>query len=232
MNMDAVSSPLTDDFLLTLVHDLRSYVRRSLSGIQLAERSLGKLPDPDFRQRFEQVINANRDLEKFLARIADYANAGHPSGGTPLPLSAVVQAALLHHPSCPIEVGPFPPAAQRVKVPPEMVRVFAELIDNALKFSRNGPVSILVSETDGDICVMVCDSGIGIPAGEQERVFDLLMRLHSRDDYPGFGLGLPICRRTAELAGALVSLAPNPTGGTRAGVSIPTTLHSATQHPG
>jgi len=223
--MDAIPSPLTDDFLLTLAHDLRSHVRRSLTGVQLAARSIGPLLNAESRPRFDQAIEANRDLERFLARLADYANAAHSSGGRALPLSAVIQAALLQFPSHSFKLADFPAAAEQFRVPPEIVRTLVELIDNALKFSRNAPVSILMEETDDTLSVVVCDSGVGIPAADQERVFDLLLRLHSRDEFPGFGLGLPICRRTAALAGALVSLAPNPPGGTRATVAIPTTLH-------
>jgi len=223
--MDEIPSPLTDDFLLTLVHDLRAHVRRSLTSVQLAARSAGPLLDAESRPRFDQAIEANRDLEKFLARLADYAGAAHASGGRPLPLSVVVQAALLQFPSHSFELGAFPMAAQQIMVPPEIVRTLIELIDNALKFSHNAPVSILMEETADTVCVVVCDSGVGIPLEHQDRVFDLLFRLHSRDEFPGFGLGLPICRRTAGLAGARVGVAPGPGGGTRATLFIPTTHH-------
>ena len=222
--MDTLSWSIADEFLLTLIHDVRAYVRRSLSGIQLIERAVGNTQEVTLRQRFEQVVGANKELDKFLARLADYAGAAHPMAGPALPLLAIVKAALLRFPRHPIElIDPVPETAREILLPPEMVRVFVELIDNALKFSRNGRVTIHIepAKHNGATRVMICDFGIGVPSDEKERVFDLLISLQSRETYPGFGLGLPICRRIADLAGAGVSLASNPVGGTIAIVDIP-----------
>jgi signal transduction histidine kinase len=221
--MHNTASTLADDFLLALVHDLRTYVRKSLAGSQLIERSLGDGAEAVVLQRFEQVINANKELDAFLSRLSDYASAGHPSKGRPLPLGTVVESTVLHFPAGSITVFPMPDLAADIIVPQNVGRVFHELIDNALKFSKNGPVSIEIRpEFNKTACVAISDEGIGIAPGAEEHVFELLARLQSRDDYPGFGLGLPICRRIAQSAGANVSLAPNPTGGTRALVTFPT----------
>jgi signal transduction histidine kinase len=221
VNIEGVSSPLTDDFLLTLVHDFRAHVRKSLAGIQIIERSIGKELKIDLQQRFEQVIAANREMDKFLARLSDYACAASPRKGRALPLSAVVQAAVLQFPAESIKVVARPGGQTEVTVHPETIRLFSELMDNALKFSRNGPVRVEIGGQGEDAAeVKISDAGIGIPPGEVEHVFDLLVRLRSNDEYPGFGLGLPICRRVADFVGAEVKLAANPAGGTIATVTI------------
>lgn len=219
--MDTAASALTDDFLLRFVHDMRACVRKSLAGVQLLERAIGEGLDEGSRQRIQQVIGANREMEAFLARLSEYANAAELRKGRGLPLSTILQAATLQFVPHVIEIERTPvDAGMELAVPQEMVRVFSELIDNALKFSRNGPVRIRIEPAKEGVQVRVMDSGIGILAGEEENVFGLLIRLQSKDDYPGFGMGLPICRRVADLAGARIDLTANPAGGTIATVFL------------
>lgn len=219
--MDSVSSPLTDDFLLSLVHDLRAYIRKSLSGVQIIERSLGEGLDSSVKQRFDQVVSANKDVEKFLSRLSDFAGAASLRKARPLPLCTAIQSAALQFPAQPVDLTQLENVETEITVPQETVRLFAELIDNGLKFSRGGPVKIQLKVENPSLAeVEIRDSGIGIRPGEEERVFDLLARLHSNDDYPGFGLGLPICRRIAGLMGAEVKLQNQPSGGTTATVKF------------
>lgn len=83
------------------------------------------------------------------------------------------------------------------------------LVTNALKFARQGvppAVHISAMESAGFLALRVTDNGIGIPAEQFERIFDLFKRLHTRKQYAGTGLGLSICRRIAELHGGGVTV--------------------------
>ncbi|MCB1890516.1 MAG: sensor histidine kinase N-terminal domain-containing protein [Rhodocyclaceae bacterium] len=85
------------------------------------------------------------------------------------------------------------------------------LIDNAIKYTPvEGLVTVRTTATEFAI-LEVEDSGIGIPEGDRERVFERFYRvLGSGED--GSGLGLPIVREIAELHRARVTLNPNPAG--------------------
>ena len=74
-----------------------------------------------------------------------------------------------------------------------------QLLDNSLKFRHtNTPViRIGAEERANDWLITFQDNGLGIPSGEDERAFDLFVRLHDVEVYPGEGIGLSLCRDVA-----------------------------------
>ncbi|RAV98708.1 ATP-binding protein [Pseudochryseolinea flava] len=82
-------------------------------------------------------------------------------------------------------------------------QLFTNLISNALKYSKKDvhpiiKVSIVLPEPDR-VLINVRDNGIGFEDQYRERIFGLFERLHTRDQFPGTGIGLSICKRIAEL---------------------------------
>lgn len=93
-------------------------------------------------------------------------------------------------------------------------QILGNLLSNAVKYTREGQVTIHAAEFFGDgspgpeqwIRVDVSDTGLGIPAEEQDNVFGEFHRIH-RDQARGVGLGLSISRRIARLLGGDVTVA-------------------------
>ncbi len=85
----------------------------------------------------------------------------------------------------------------------QVVRLFQNLMSNAIKFHGNTPPMVEVrAEKDGDFWEFsVRDNGIGIPAEYAERVFKVFERLHTGDEYPGTGIGLAMCKRIVDRYG-------------------------------
>jgi len=82
-------------------------------------------------------------------------------------------------------------------------RVITELLTNAINYTAEGTVTIMIEEEDKDIRVEVTDTGIGIPADELPRAFDDFFRA-SNVETKGTGLGLPIAKRTVEAHGGRI----------------------------
>jgi signal transduction histidine kinase len=89
----------------------------------------------------------------------------------------------------------------------EMRRLFTNLVDNAIKYNREGgAVRVAVGarlagqQTDGFVAVEVSDTGIGIPRGAIERLGEAFYRVRTADtlQITGTGLGLSICKQIIE----------------------------------
>jgi light-regulated signal transduction histidine kinase (bacteriophytochrome) len=89
----------------------------------------------------------------------------------------------------------------------QLTQLFQNLIGNAIKFRGNKPAAVHVSaQLEGDGTVQhwhfaVRDEGIGIDPQYFERIFVIFQRLHGREDYPGTGIGLAVCKKIVERHG-------------------------------
>lgn len=100
--------------------------------------------------------------------------------------------------------------------------VVFNLLDNAVKFSpRSSTVDVSVSSEDGSLNLAVGDRGPGISAEDAEHAFEPFFRSRRAGGVRGSGLGLTICARLCDAAGATIAIAPRDGGGTVAVVRWP-----------
>ncbi len=101
-------------------------------------------------------------------------------------------------------------------------QVLQNLLNNALKYTRQGGVTVSVHRGDGALRIDVTDTGVGIPATEIDRVFDEYYRIDTPGARPrGFGLGLTIVRQIARLLGYTVTVISELGRGTTFAVHVP-----------
>ena len=86
--------------------------------------------------------------------------------------------------------------------PTEFKLLLQNLITNAIKFRKpgeNASIHIAADNVDGYWKFSVADNGIGIEERNQEKIFSLFQRLHSRSEYDGSGIGLAHCQKIIEM---------------------------------
>ena len=107
--------------------------------------------------------------------------------------------------------------------PTLLERIIRNLLDNAVKYTRKGAVTISASELEDQISFRIQDTGIGIPQDQLQAVFDEFHQLNNpeRNRDKGLGLGLAIVKRLCDLAGIQISLESEPGTGTLATLLIP-----------
>jgi signal transduction histidine kinase len=101
-------------------------------------------------------------------------------------------------------------------------QVFANLLSNALKFVRHDvppEITVRAEIRDGWVRVWMEDKGIGIDAGDTERIFRVFERAAS--EYPGTGVGLATVRRAVERMGGAVGVESVPGVGSRFWIDLP-----------
>ncbi len=101
-----------------------------------------------------------------------------------------------------IDVRPLPSV---MADPLQLARVFQNLLDNALRFRRPGPLAIEVGgqRRGSEVLLWVRDTGVGIAAEHHEAIFHVFQRLHG-DEIPGTGIGLAVCRRVVARHGGRI----------------------------
>ncbi len=79
----------------------------------------------------------------------------------------------------------------------QMLQVFQNLISNAIKFHGSQPpkINISVKKNEKEWIIAVKDNGIGIDPKYQKQIFEVFKRLHTKQQYPGTGIGLSITQK-------------------------------------
>jgi len=88
----------------------------------------------------------------------------------------------------------------------QMSQVFQNLISNAIKFrGENTPfIRIWATRKESEWVFSVSDNGIGLDPSYSETIFEIFKRLHTKEEYPGTGIGLAISRRIIERHGGKI----------------------------
>src|SRR5271168_407269 len=214
------SERLRNSLLAALSHDLRTPLTVLVG---LAESlALTKPPlSPAQTETAEAIQDEARRMSTLVSNLLDMARI--ESGEVKLnlqwqPLEEVVGSSLnatrgmlqRHH----VEVS-IPRDLPLVKIDAVLIeRVLVNLLENVSKYTPPGSNVVLSAEVIGDrLSVSVSDNGPGLPAGQEEAVFQKFTRGEREPATPGVGLGLSICRAIIESHQGKIVAAQRPGGG-------------------
>jgi PAS domain S-box-containing protein len=192
-------------------HDLQEPLRNVVSFAQLlSRRYTGKL-DPAADEYIGYVVEGGKRMQTLVQDLLEYSRV-HTKGEAFVPVNCedVVENVIqnlhttIHESNSVIKSGPLPTV---LADPSQITLVFQNLIGNAIKFHRKDVqphISISASMNNDWWTVSVADNGIGIDPAFYDRIFEIFQRLHTRDKYPGTGVGLAIVKKIIERHGGRI----------------------------
>ena len=223
------SNAALQEFAYVVSHDLQAPLRMVSSYVRLLERRYtGQLDEAadDFIRFVVQGAERMRDMIEALLIYSRVKSRSHGMASTDL---NEVMEATLSNLQLAIEEGEAQITCDEMPTvtcdAPQLIRVFQNLVANAIKFRGDAPAIIHIGVRRDDAVweLSVRDNGIGIAEDAHEKVFGVFHRLHSRQEYEGTGIGLAICKRVITHHGGRIWIESEPGIGTTVFFTLPAT---------
>ncbi len=215
-----------EQFAYVISHDLQEPLRMVSSYTQLLAKRYSNKLDSDADEFIAYAVDGAKRMQTLLHDLLDYSRVG--TRGKPFTLvncEHVVEQAMANLKIAIEESG----AAVSYDVLPtvmgdegQLVQLFQNLIGNAIKFRREEPpkVHIWARRRNSVVTFSVNDNGIGINPQHSQSIFEIFRRLHTREEYPGTGMGLAICKKIVERHGGHISVQSQPGQGSTFDFSV------------
>jgi signal transduction histidine kinase len=216
----ARSNAELEQFAYVASHDLREPLRMVQSFCGLLQDRYGDKLDERANKYINFAVDGATRMQGLVDDLLEFARVGHSNECfDSVGLDDVVRQALTNLEAAIVESGATIEFDRLPTVRGDarrLTQVFQNLIGNAIKFRGAPPPAIQVSACrEGEAWrITVADNGIGIDPKHFQRLFVVFRRLHSKDEYPGTGIGLALCKRIVELHGGRIWLDSQPGRGT------------------
>lgn len=100
---------------------------------------------------------------------------------------------------------------------------FANILNNACKYSNNNAVTVLIASSNTHSIVTITDKGIGIPESELPFIYDPFFRASNTKLFEGYGIGLPLTRNIVHLHKGQLIVSSTQNEGTKVQIKVPLT---------
>ncbi len=218
-----------ESFAYSVSHDLRAPLRTMQGFAHALLQNCGDELSDEARDYVRRIIASGEMAERLISDLLAYSRLSFEKWElSAVELEAVVQDALaqlsadIEQASAHVEVErPLPAVRGNYTA---LVQAVTNLVSNAIKFvpdERKPEVRIRAQRTDGTVRLRVEDNGVGIPPGQEERVFRVFERLADSGDRPGTGIGLAIVRRAVERMEGHCGVERLPDGGSAFWIELP-----------
>lgn len=228
-----------EKLMLTITHDIKAPAGSIIGYIDLLIRLVN-----DRRQQFylSNMKSSAQHLLALVTSLLDYhrLEAGkmdlHPVAFNPHELLRDIYNSFLplaEKKQLQLDFKEKLPEALTLEGDPFRIRQIVEnLLSNALKFTAAGGITLQAEYHGNQFVFSVSDTGCGMTASEQERIFKEFTRLSSAQGQEGFGLGLSITRKLVELLLGRIDIESAPGKGSTFKVSMPLPSISPKPAPG
>lgn len=196
-----------EQFAYVASHDLQEPLRMVSSYCQLLQRRYQDKLDEDANEFIGFAVDGAARMQQLINALLSYSRVGRsdrPKKAVDLAEAAAtaqrdLQKAIEEN-GATLHIGTLPSVKGDAV---ELRQLLQNLIANAIKFRGEAPPEVRINaDREGDLWIVsVSDNGIGIEPDYAERIFLIFQRLHTRDAYPGTGIGLSVCKKIVERHG-------------------------------
>ena len=219
-----------EQFAYVASHDLQEPLRMIASYTQLLARRYQDKLGQDAQEFIGYAVDGALRMQGLITDLLAYSRLG--TRGKPFQMTdcgEVLAQALANLKVAIEESGVQITRAPLPKVmgdPIQLMQLFQNLIGNAIKFRGDAPTIHVAAELDDrspapEWVFCVRDNGIGIEPQYFERIFVIFQRLHTRQQYPGTGIGLAVCKKIVERHGGRIWVESPPGQGAAFYFTIP-----------
>nr|MBA2670705.1 PAS domain S-box protein [Gemmatimonadota bacterium] len=223
----ARSNAELEQFAYVASHDLQEPLRMVASYTQLlARRYRGQL-DSDADEFIGYAVDGVTRMQGLINDLLAYSRVGTRGGTIQEHALGVVVGRVLETLAPAIEESGATVTCDELPTvlgdAVQLGQLFQNLIANALKFRGEETPHVRVEAVrgNGEWVISVRDNGIGIAPEFVDRIWVIFQRLHSRDEYPGTGIGLAICKKIVERHGGQIWVESAPGRGSAFRFTIP-----------
>lgn len=193
-----------EQFAYSASHDLQEPLRMVAGFVKLLEKRFkGNLGEKADEYIQHTVFGVSR-MQTLIKDLLEYSRLG-TKGKTfkQTNCSEVLEQALMNLSSAVEENGAevtYDLLPMVIADDSQLIRLFQNLISNAVKFHGKEPPRIHISaeRKEGEWLFYVKDNGIGIDPKHSSRIFMIFQRLHTAEEYEGTGIGLSMCKKIVE----------------------------------
>ncbi len=200
-----------EQFAYVASHDLQEPLRAISGCVEILQLRYAEKIDARGHELIAHTVAGVSRMSELIDDLLEYSRVRRAGAPEPVSVESALAAALRQLESAIENTG----ALIEHEILPtvcadgsQLVQLLQNLIGNALKYRGKAAPQVKISaqRDHSNWLFAVRDNGIGIEPQYFERIFSIFQRLHTRDEYPGTGIGLALCRRIVEQAGGLIWL--------------------------
>ncbi len=199
-----ISNADLKQFAYVASHDLKEPLRMIVSYLSLLERKYGNKLEPQAHEYIHYALDGGERLNALIDDLLEYSRLDWQSKpliaidmNEAVAKSIIILKAQVEENDVNIVIDPLPSVLADET---QIVLLMQNLLSNAIKFHSQDPPEIHISATigPGEWIISVQDNGIGLSMADSERIFQMFQRLHTREEFPGTGIGLAIAKKIVE----------------------------------